>query len=110
MADQAEQYVLPTPPSTAVMQAQEQENRRLLAIHDEARLLRLTPRACVREAAVAAAALYDIALGAGHARGDLLKLMRRPNMARGVGLLLAFVVACLLLVDTMLWHRPTTGP
>lgn len=100
-----EEYVTTTPPSAELILRQRKENEHLEAVHEAARLRSLTPRMCIREASAAAAALYNFACNTPAGRRDLLELFARPNMARGVGLLLAAAAAALLIIDAAL-----TGP
>lgn len=96
-----ERFVAQSPPSAELMALQRRENE-MARRQWGARLLSLTPRTCIREAAQAAVALYGLLLHTDAAAQDVVELFQRPNMPRGVGLLLACVAACLLLVSAMM--------
>lgn len=96
-----EGFVTQTPPTVTLMRLQEEANAQMAARTAAARLGAMTLSSCIREASAALAALYDTFLNRDGSSQDVLELMHRPNMARGIGLLLAFVAGILLVANAM---------
>lgn len=102
-----EQYVSSTVPSAQVIMSQQRENQVLAEQYEAVRLVNLTPRGCIHEAADAASGLYDLFFNTDVSKRDLMELLGRPNMARGIGALLVFVAGSLLLMNGMLSGVPS---